>query len=331
MRNFLENYKKNGGCAAKDARMANVHTVRLAKAVAWSNGRADLAEDLNQEIWIRMAKVAESYDPVYPAESYILGWMRRIIMELNRKNMLAIEADESDGDFHECVRVANAVEDQIDRKIALVAIESRLNRKRRLEKSPEGDPMEQTKMGHVPFVNATVGTKAKKTSAPIVPPKRTGPGNPLGPDHLEVRNARIFLDMTQADFAAAIGKPTPTLVSYECGRTQKVPQDVLDRVRDLVKDNGDILPWRARFDGVPVKDILTQWAGRLGCDPDDMVTMAAMTGTTVSTISRWRNGEVVPRLRQLIAYDAIVEKNAQRLKKSEGAMKNLSVVEASPA
>ena len=187
--------------------------------------------------------------------------------------------------------------------------------------------MEQSKMGHVPFVNATVATKAKKTTAPVIPPKRTGPSNPLGPDHMEVRNARIFLDMTQADFAAAIGKPTPTLVSYECGRTQKVPQDVLDRVRDLVKNNGDILPWRARFDGVPVKIILEQWAKRLECDPDDMLTMASMTGTTVSTISRWRNGEVVPRLRQLIVYDAIVEKNVQRLQKSKTAMGNMAVVE----
>lgn len=136
-------------------------------------------------------------------------------------------------------------------------------------------------------------------------------------DHLRIREIRKALDMTQAEYAAALGLLTPTLVSYEQGQTLKVPAEVMARAEALMDSDGkEVQSWREKFERLSMKEILDAWAKELNADPTDLPTMAALTGTVTSTVSRWNSGGCRPSLREIVAYDHNVKLNARRLKKS---------------
>lgn len=286
---------------------------RLSRVAAWDFGRKELADDIAQELWLVMDKAAARYDPTLsPPEPYLLGWLRKISQTISRKNPVPMEALERDEDIHESMAVLACTEDSIDRKLAIDAIQQRMVQ------------MSGTQLSPLPFVQA-VTPAARDNEGEVEnllgktgkrqPSKKTA--RQKNADHLRIREIRKDLDMTQAEFAAAIGLLTPTLVSYEQGQTRKVPPEVMERAEELMASDGrEVLAWREKFDSMSMPQILDEWAAELGADPSDLPTMAALTGTVTSTVSRWRNEGCRPTLREIVAYDRNVKLNARRLKKS---------------
>lgn len=302
--------------------IAAIHATiaRLSRAICWQAGRPEMEEDLAQDVWLLMPKIASEYRPEVPFEAYLLGYLRLMIRTRGRKFDVAMSTDEreespEDNDFDRKDVVESpedCVIEDIDRKLAMSAITSHPNF------ATSDIPMKNA----LPFVSVKSRTPpagAPVPEAALVPPRksRSETSATLAADHQELRNIRIALGMTQTEFANAIGCKVPTLVAYEHGRTQRVKSDYMDRARELrASDSGDRLEWRKKFDNRSMDEILNDWAARLGVDPEDLNTMASLTGTVTSTISRWRRNKVKPTLAELIAYDKVVEINQERLRKS---------------
>ena len=277
-------------------------TRRLSKAIAWKYGRPDLSDDLSQEIWLLMPVISKRYEPTKPAEPYLLGYMSLAIRSLARKTPQALENNNegreslNNNELVDMQEVGSGacIIDVVDRQLALDAIVSH----------PKYKP---TDMETVPYIK-----KTKKASQPQV-------ASPFKP--------RQKREEIASEFALAIGMKLPTLVAYEHGRTTKVPAKWLENARELLGANKEKLAWRKKFDGVPMLKIIERWAKRLGVASDDLGALAALTGTTTSTISRWRNGHVRPSPSELAAYEQMVEINAVRLTKSKKAIQdNIEVI-----
>lgn len=298
-------------------------TRRLSKAIAWKYGRPDLSDDLSQEIWLLMPVISKRYESTKPAEPYLLGYMSLTIRSLARKTPQALENNNegreslNNNELVDMQEVGSGacIIDVVDRQLALDAIVSH----------PHYKP---TDMETVPYIKKTKKATQPQVASPFKPrQKREEIASELGPQHKELRDIRIKLDMTQSEFALAIGMKLPTLVAYEHGRTNKVPAKWLENARELLGANKEKLAWRKKFDGVPMLKIIERWAKRLGVASDDLGALAALTGTTTSTISRWRNGHVRPSPSELAAYEQMVEINAVRLTKSKKAIQdNIEVI-----
>ena len=105
-----------------------------------------------------------------------------------------------------------------------------------------------------------------------------------GADHIKLRDICVRLDMAQSQFADALGLVTALLASYEPGQTKKVPFEVMDRAEELAICERDALKWSKHYDHRSMLEILDEWGARLGANPTDLPTMAALTGTFTSTI-----------------------------------------------
>lgn len=281
---------------------------RLSKVIAYQCNRKDLAEDIAQEFWLRADKMAHQFNPdLAPAEPYMMGWLRKIAQEISRHNPLPVEDPIIEEDVHESIEASYCAEERLDRKLAISAIQKRME-----------SAMSNPHVSPLPFV--TLGASAPlPPSVSLEPPKVAKPKKARGTknaDHLRIREIRTRLDMTQGAFADRLGLVTVTLVSYERGQTKSVPKEVMERAEELMRNEGEVLEWRKRFEGRSMIEILDDWAKELGADATDLPTMAALTGTVTSTVSRWRNGECRPTLREIVAYDRNVQINAKRLRKS---------------
>lgn len=286
---------------------------RISKAVTWKTGRQDVQDDIVQEAMLCLPQIASRLDHSLPPEPYLIKWIGNIALALSRKNPLCLDTDEREKEDApvDLDPSEPCAEDEYDRKSALRAIESRLQQK----------GVEFVSSSAVPVFKSNDAVSELK-DIELVPKRRnrTDVARELSGDHKEIRDIRQSLDMTQGEFAAEIGIPLPTLVCYEHGRTKKVPQKWMELARELRDGNQDKLAWRKRFDALSMKEIVAEWAKALNADPSDMQTMAALTGTTVSTISRWMAGHVRPSVTELIAYAKVVEINAARLEKSRKAI-----------
>lgn len=282
---------------------------RLSNVAAWEVHRKDLADDIAQDLWLHMDKVASKYNPALsPAEAYILGWLRKLARSAYRRSPFPLENLECDEDIHESLAALACAEDRIDRKLAIDAIQKRTI---------------QMQLSPLPFVQVAPAQAKDEQGSDVLfdatskekqAPKKKRQKNA---DHLRIREIRKLLDMTQAEYAAALGLLTPTLVSYEQGQTLKVPAEIMERAESLMSSDGkEVQEWREKFENRTMKEILTEWANELNADPSDLPTMAALTGTVTSTVSRWHSGGCRPSLREIVAYDHNVKLNARRLKKS---------------
>lgn len=283
---------------------------RLAKVVAWNNNRKELADDVAQQFWLEAIQMLGSYDPEKgPPEPYLMGCLRNITLTMSRKNPIPVEDIEGQEDIYESMAANACAEEILDRKLAVDAIQKRM-----------GLAVNNSHLSPLPFVRAQQKDSAREEAAlpgPLLPQeKKPKAKNRKGADHLRIREIRLRLDMTQGEYADRLGLVPVTLVSYERGNTKKVPPEVMERAEELMLREGEVLEWRKKFDARSMVDILAQWAKELGADPSDLPTMAALTGTVTSTISRWRNGECRPTLREIVAYDRNVKMNAARLRKS---------------
>lgn len=128
----------------------------------------------------------------------------------------------------------------------------------------------------------------------------------------ELRNIRLKLRMTKEIFAEHLGIKQSTLDSYEYGKTQSVPENVMEAARRLAENSTDELAdARDKFDAMSMSDILEMWAKRLGVPPENATLLGQMLGTTATTIRRWRANAVRPDLAKIAALDSQVSVGPQ--------------------
>lgn len=135
----------------------------------------------------------------------------------------------------------------------------------------------------------------------------------LSPEQEELIEIRKRCGMSQAEFAEAVGIGMPRLSSYEHGRTGGIPEWIMQAARALGETHES--DQAARFTDLDMPTLLAQWAKRLDVPYEDNRRLAALLGTTVPSLTRWKNGLTRPRLQSLLFHEQMVEQACAKLSK----------------
>lgn len=114
------------------------------------------------------------------------------------------------------------------------------------------------------------------------------------------------LELRNQDYAVLLGIGLPRLSSYIYGRTASVPEEVMERARQLLKEHRKSQGVRAAKFKKPMSEIVADWEKRLGTESNE--ELAAYLGVTTMTIHRWKANENTPDMTALVRYDAVVER-----------------------
>ncbi len=138
----------------------------------------------------------------------------------------------------------------------------------------------------------------------------------LSPEQRELIEIRHTAGMSQAQFAEELAIGMPRLSSYEHGRTSGIPDWVMQAARALTSHNGMAQDSaRKQYDGLEMPEILAQWATTLGIPYDDNRRLAALLGTSVPTLTRWKNRLTRPSLKSLRFHWEMVEQARLKMAK----------------
>lgn len=133
----------------------------------------------------------------------------------------------------------------------------------------------------------------------------------LHPDALELAKIREELGMTQPDFAIALGESRDRIINIENGRVVHLPPYILEKARELHKNERDErvspLSFLEKFTMI---ELLERWKEMVGEKEDKL--FALMLGTTMTTIERWKKNSVRPKSNDLLRYELIAKKLAER-------------------
>jgi DNA-directed RNA polymerase specialized sigma24 family protein/transcriptional regulator with XRE-family HTH domain len=308
---------------------------RFARATANRMGRGVEADDLAQEVWLLLEKsILGKYDPSYPLEPFLLEYTRRVGMSLRRSWNETLLLDQDTQDLRKAANGASNEhtafegdedflassaffhrdgsteidETEIDKSIALERIRQLLYTEKQM-KSTEKNPM------LMPGVTLRGVSTADKPKLPN-PERRQPRAKKLLPDHQELNDIHNELGWRQQEFADELGIGVPRLVSYLYGKTNTVPADIMEKARALYQQEKEAAATaRGKFDGRKMADILVEWAEKLDLPYDDNAALAAVTGATVPTVTRWKKENSRPSIQGLLRYEHRVLEEVEKRKK----------------
>ena len=296
---------------------------RLAKAMAWKVGGVE-ADDLAQELWLTFEKsVLHNYQPGVALEPYLLVIARNAAFQMRGKaretpsvDLTAdIATDASEGSAeHEDRQIPSVTDDgvwsDIDRRIGILEIRRRLYNAAMNQSDENPIPAMRTLV--LPCVREVAMAAQAPVHLPIIEKKPRAP-RVLPPDSQELVSIRTGQDMTQAEFADALGIGMPRLASYEYGKAT-IPDWVMKSARDLADNSGNALEsGRKKYEGIPMPKILGGWAKELGVPYDNSQELATLLGASKATVTRWKNGLIRPRLSALLRYEHMVKEARKKL------------------
>lgn len=331
----LKDYRS--GSISRDELAASVYPLikRLSKVVAWNVGGVD-ADDLCQELWLIFEKsVVHNFDAEMALEPYLLViarntayLMRSKVRETAETNLIdySLAPLETRSNAPETMLLGNEEHEMssdqsmlsdIDRRIGILEI------RRRIYNNPMSDhehPHDQKGKMLLPCV--------KETDTPAHPPahlpaieKRPQAQRVLSPEHQELVSIRKMLGMSQARFAEELGIGVPRLASYEYGRAESIPEWVMQAARDLRANSGSTQESaRKRYEQLEMPQIIEEWARSLNVPYEDNSRLAALLGTTVPTLTRWKNRKTRPSLQSLLFHEQMVEQVKLKLAKQNDAV-----------
>lgn len=316
------------GQLSREALASTVYPLlkRLAKATAWKVRGVD-ADDLAQELWLTFDKsVLKNYEPGVALEPYLLVIARNTAFQMRGKVRETAEADLTDSPPEQDDRRTPFVSDDgvlsdIDRRIGILEIRRRLYNAA-MNESEEGSKSAMHTL-RLPCVKETATAMHEKACLPEIL-KRPPAQRILSADNQELVDSRKGLDMSQAEFAEALGIGMPRLASYEYGRAA-IPDWVMKASRDLADNNGSTLESaRTQYEGIAMPEILEGWARELGVPYDNSLELATLLGASKATVTRWKNGLIRPRLSALLRYEHMVKEAKKKLARQSELVEQLA-------
>lgn len=321
--------KFRGGQLSREALAATVYPLlkRLAKATAWKVRGVD-ADDLAQELWLTFDKsVLKNYEPGVALEPYLLVIARNTAFQMRGKVRETAESEITDSsspeqdDRRTPIVTDDGVLSDIDRRIGILEI------RRRLYNAAMNESEEGTKLAmhtlRLPCVKEAATAMHEKACLPVIQ-KRPPAQRVLSGDNQDLVDIRKGLDMSQAEFADALGIGMPRLASYEYGRAA-IPDWVMKASRDLADNNGNTLDSaRTQYDGIAMPEILAGWAKELGVPYDNSLELATLLGASKATVTRWKNGLIRPRLSALLRYEHMVKEAKKKLARQSQFVEQLA-------
>jgi transcriptional regulator with XRE-family HTH domain/DNA-directed RNA polymerase specialized sigma24 family protein len=324
------------GQLSREALASTVYPLlwRLAKVTAWKVGGVD-ANDLAQELWLIFEKsVLVNYEPGVALEPYLLVIARNAAFQMRSKvreiavsdlipelpSDLGDRAPEQD-DRRTPIAPDDSVLIDMDRRIGILEIRRRLYNAAMSESDKGLKQAMQTML--MPCVKESATVSTEKASLPVIQ-KKPPTQRVLSPDNQALVDYRMDLDMTQAEFADALGIGMPRLSSYEYGRAT-IPDWVMKSARDLAGNNGNALgAAHQKFDNVSMPEILAGWAKELGVPYDNSLELATLLGASKPTVTRWKNELIRPRLSALLRYEHMVKEAKKKLARQSEFVEQLA-------
>lgn len=299
---------------------------RLAKATAWKVRGVD-ADDLAQELWLTFEKsVLHNYDPGVALEPYLLVIARNAAFQMRGKIRETTEADLTDSppehdDRRTPIVTDDGVLSDIDRRIGILEIRRRLYNAA-MNESDEGSKTAMHTL-RLPCVKEAATAMHERACLPEIL-KRPPAQRVLSADNQELVDIRKGLDMSQAEFADALGIGMPRLASYEYGRAA-IPDWVMKASQGLADNNGNALESaRTQYEGIAMPEILNGWAKELGVPYDNSLELATLLGASKATVTRWKNGLIRPRLSALLRYEHMVKEAKKKLARQSEFVEQLA-------
>ena len=321
--------KFRGGQLSREALAATVYPLlkRLAKATAWKVRGVD-ADDLAQELWLTFDKsVLKNYEPGVALEPYLLVIARNTAFQMRGKVRETAESEITDSsspeqdDRRTPIVTDDVVLSDIDRRIGILEIRRRLYNAA-MNESDEGSKLAMHTL-RLPCVKEAATAMHEKACLPVIQ-KRPPAQRVLSADNQDLVDIRKGLDMSQAEFADALGIGMPRLASYEYGRAA-IPDWVMKASRDLADNNGNTLDSaRKQYDGIAMPEILAGWARELGVPYDNSLELATLLGASKATVTRWKNELIRPRLSALLRYEHMVKEAKKKLARQSELVEQLA-------
>ncbi len=321
--------KFRGGQLSREALAATVYPLlkRLAKATAWKVRGVD-ADDLAQELWLTFDKsVLKNYEPGVALEPYLLVIARNTAFQMRGKVRETAESDITDSsspeqdDRRTPIVTDDVVLSDIDRRIGILEIRRRLYNAA-MNESEEGSKLAMHTL-RLPCVKEAATAMHEKACLPVIQ-KRPPAQRVLSADNQDLVDIRKGLDMSQAEFADALGIGMPRLASYEYGRAA-IPDWVMKASQDLADNNGNTLDSaRTQYDGIAMPEILAGWARELGVPYDNSLELATLLGASKATVTRWKNELIRPRLSALLRYEHMVKEAKKKLARQSELVEQLA-------
>lgn len=321
--------KFRGGQLSREALASTVYPLlkRLAKATAWKVRGVD-ADDLAQELWLTFDKsVLKNYEPGVALEPYLLVIARNTAFQMRGKVRETAESDITDSsspeqdDRRTPIVTDDGVLSDIDRRIGILEIRRRLYNAA-MNESEEGSKLAMHTL-RLPCVKEAATAMHEKACLPVIQ-KRPPAQRVLSADNQDLVDIRKGLDMSQAEFADALGIGMPRLASYEYGRAA-IPDWVMKASRDLADNNGNTLDSaRTQYDGIAMPEILAGWARELGVPYDNSLELATLLGASKATVTRWKNELIRPRLSALLRYEHMVKEAKKKLARQSELVEQLA-------
>lgn len=272
---------------------------RICRVAAYRLGRRVDADDLAQEVWLIFhQKIVGEYDPAYPIEPILLKYARNIGLGMTDNPYEISETDigsaHEDGDTEGFIARSSAEfldEDDVDRRIAIEKIN------KRLYNNPHGI-LGKDHMSNAAQImpGVTLDTrKAAPVALPDLPRRAPAATKHLSPDQQELADIRNDLGLSREDFAPMLGVKRDTLAYYDSGKSKKVPPEVMAAARRIhLEEKQRIDEIRKKYKNKPMSRIIREYAALIDINPDDENLVAAATGTSMPTVTRWRNGNTRP-------------------------------------
>ncbi len=168
----------------------------------------------------------------------------------------------------------------------------------------------------------------KESDSPSSPPprlpdieKKPAVQRTLSPKHQELVDIRQKLNLSQAQFAEELGIGVPRLSSYEYGRAGNIPDWVMTAARALSASNGETQESvRNKYEGLEMPVVLASWAKALDVPYEDNNRLAALLGTSVSTLTRWKKKLSRPSLHSLVFHEHMVDQAKKKLAKQKACI-----------
>lgn len=134
----------------------------------------------------------------------------------------------------------------------------------------------------------------------------------LPEDHQKLRFTRLKMGRTKPQFAKELGIQLATLDAYEYGRTKTVPPAVMEKAKVLAENFTDIFAGaRGKFNSLTMSQIVTKWAEDMNIPVSDADKLAALLGTTRTTIKRWLTNESRADIEKLASLNEMIERHAK--------------------
>lgn len=141
----------------------------------------------------------------------------------------------------------------------------------------------------------------------------------LNADQQRLTHIMAKLHFTQEQYALRLGIAKPTLASYLYGRTDSVPEHVMESAELLLSDT-DRLEAIKSFEIRSMPEIMTEWLSALGrkdviLSKDNLKFLADILSLNVISLERWSTSGIRPKAVKFLEYDKIVRTRSKRIKK----------------